>query len=91
MVDEPYPRPDWLGPGKKWTYFNEDFKHRKVDEFCAWYLKGNSDKVNTTNPKTRRLTEEEKDALARDYPYLYKPRTRLASPFSTDSASKEET
>lgn len=31
---------------KHWTYFNDDFKHRKVDEFCAWYLRGNSVKVD---------------------------------------------
>jgi len=63
---------------KKWTYFNEDFKHRKVDQFCAWYLKGNKDKLRTTNAsKPKRLTEEEKDALEQDYPFIYRKRRKL--------------
>lgn len=42
-----------------WTYFNDPYKFRKVDEFCAWYLNGNAGKVRVTNTVTKTPTVED--------------------------------
>jgi hypothetical protein len=67
-------------PKKRWTYFNETAKARKVDEFCAWYLSGNADKVRTWNTVKKRLSQAEKAELARLNPTVYRqPTEHLAS------------
>lgn len=56
---------------KPWTYFNPDYKFRKVDEFCAWYVSGNEDKVRTTNSFRYRPTAEEVLTFIRENPKLF--------------------
>jgi len=55
----------------QWTYFNDDLKHRKVDEFCVWYLHGNSEKVETRKQTYVDATEY-RMSLEPQHPARYK-------------------
>lgn len=54
-----------------WTYFNDPDIFRKVDEFCAWYLNENADKVRITNAVYKRPTAEEVLAFIQMNPDLF--------------------
>jgi len=71
-----------LAKAKRWTYFSPEYKARKVDEFCAWYVDGNADKVRTWNMVSKKLSEEEKDELVRLHPDKYIKPEALTAPLA---------
>lgn len=64
---------------QRWTYFNSEYKFRKVDEFCAWYANGNAAKVRTTKQVKRLLTDEEKTEIIRNNPHLRREESNYSS------------